>query len=459
MKAILKSVVAGLLAVLLTASAAFGQERRAFSPEELDQMLAPIALYPDPLLSQILMAATYPLEVVQAARWSRANSRLQGQDAARAVESMDWDPSVKSLVAFPQILHRMDEQLDWTQRLGEAFLEQEPHVMDAIQGLRQQAARAGNLRSNEQMQVRRQDEHILIEPAHPQVVYVPYYDPAVVYGPWWWPAYPPVYWGPPPGYYAWPAYAPGFFWGTGIAISWGFFYGHADWHHRQVKVAHVHPHHPARGVPTAKPVKWQHDPVHRRNVPYRHAVSRQSFGQHPAIRSDGPSRPVARHEPRSAHPETRNAAPQTRALPAAPNPRPEHSGRPASQVGERWSGRSDRAGNPRPQTRAPESRPAAAAPHFGPLPRPVAPPPVVRADPRSYPPATHARAAPRRESVPAPRVEPRSPTRESFMTPRAAASAPTHAPRATGSHAGGGARAHGGGNQGAMSAGRGGGRS
>ena len=153
MKAFLKSVVAGLLAVLLTLPAAVAQNRPAFSPEELDQMLAPIALYPDSLLSQILMAATYPLEVVQAARWSRANSQLKGQDAVRAVEPMDWDPSVKSLVAFPQILHRMDEQLDWTQRLGEAFLEQEPHVMDAIQGLRQRAERAGNLRSNEQMRV------------------------------------------------------------------------------------------------------------------------------------------------------------------------------------------------------------------------------------------------------------------------------------------------------------------
>ncbi len=189
---------------------------------------------------------------------------------------MDWDPSVKSLVAFPQILHRMDEQLDWTQRLGEAFLEQEPHVMDAIQGLRQRAERAGNLRSNEQMRVSRQDEHILIEPAQQQVVYVPYYDPSVVYGPWGWPAYPPVYWGPPAGYYAGPGYWPGFFWGTGIAISWGFFYGHADWHHHQVKVVHDHPHHPAHGVPAAKPVKWQHDPVHRRNVPYRYANCRAS---------------------------------------------------------------------------------------------------------------------------------------------------------------------------------------
>src|SRR3972149_6890230 len=137
MKAFLKSVVAGLLAVLLTLPAGGAQNRPAFTPEELDQMLAPVALYPDPLLSQILMAATYPLEVVQAARWSRANSHLKGQDAVRAVEPMDWDPSVKSLVAFPQILHRMDERLDWTQRLGEAVLDQGPPGMDGVQGLRE----------------------------------------------------------------------------------------------------------------------------------------------------------------------------------------------------------------------------------------------------------------------------------------------------------------------------------
>jgi len=453
MKAFLKSVVAGFLAVLLTASAASAQNRPAFTPEELDQMLAPIALYPDPLLSQILMAATYPFEVVQAARWSRANSHLKGQEAARAVEPMDWDPSVKSLVAFPQILHRMDEQLDWTQRLGEAFLDQEPHVMDAIQGLRQRAARAGSLRSNEQMQVTRQDEHILIEPAQPQVVHVPYYDPSVVYGPWWWPAYPPVYWGAPPGYYAWPAYAPGFFWGTGIAISWGFFFGHTDWHHHQVKVVPVNAHHPAHGVPTAKPVKWQHDTVHRRNVPYRYAMSRQPFGQHPGIRGDERARPDTRNVARSANPQTRNAAPQTRALPSAPSPRSERF---TPNAGNRWA---ERAETQRPQTRASEPRPAAAVPHIGPLPRPVAPPPSVRADPRPYPPVAHARAAPRRESEPAHHAEPRSPIRESFMTPRAAASAPTQAPRVTGSHASGGTRAHASGNQGAMSAGRGGGRS
>ena len=283
MKSFLKSLVAGLLAVTLTGPVAVAQERPAFSEEELDQMLAPIALYPDSLLSQILMASTYPLEVVQAARWSRANSQLKGEDAVKAVEGMDWDPSVKSLVAFPQILHRMDERLDWTQRLGEAFLAQEPHVLDAIQGLRQRAAVAGNLNSNEHLRVTRQDDAILIEPARPEAVYVPYYNPAVVYGPWVWPGYPPVYWGPFPGYYASPGFSPFFFWGPAIVVSTGFFFGHADFHHHHVTVHHKHghpahaKHHPTTAY--GKPVAWKHDPVHRKGVPYRHASLHQQFGQ------------------------------------------------------------------------------------------------------------------------------------------------------------------------------------
>jgi uncharacterized protein DUF3300 len=279
-------LIAGLLAVTLTGPVAVAQERPAFSAEELDQMLAPIALYPDSLLSQILMASTYPLEVVQAARWSRANSQLKGDDAVKAVEGMDWDPSVKSLVAFPQILYRMDERLDWTQRLGEAFLAQEPHVLDAIQGLRQRAAAAGNLNSNEHLRVTRQDEAILIEPVRPEVVYVPYYNPAVVYGPWAWTGYPPVYWAPFPGYYAVPAFAPAFFWGPAIVVSTGFFFGHCNWHHHQVTVVSTTVVTQTRFgkpittvTPHAKPVAWTHNPVHRKGVPYRHASLHQQFGQ------------------------------------------------------------------------------------------------------------------------------------------------------------------------------------
>jgi len=469
MKVILRSVVAGMLAVALTTTAAFAQDRSAFRQEELDQMLAPIALYPDPLLSQILMAATYPLEVVQAARWSRSNNNLQGQDAVRAVEPMDWDPSVKSLVAFPQVLHRMDEQLDWTQRLGEAFIVQEPQVMESIQGLRQRAAAAGNLGSSEQMRVVQQGEHILIEPAGPQVVYVPYYNPAVVYGPWSWSAYPPVYWGPPAGYYVGPGYWPGFFWSSGIVISAGYFFGHFDWHHHHVKVVpamhrppvHVDRRSMAHHVPApsnTSPVRWQHDPVHRRGVPYRYAAARQPSGQPPATRGNERSRPVTLHE-RSAQPESRNVAPQTRSLPAAPKTPPERSDRIAPQPGDRLPVRSVHSENQHLQSRGPEPRPAVVTPFRGAAPRPVAPATVARSDPRPYPPAERPRAAPRRESEPAQRAESRSSIRESSVTPRAAASAPTHVPRATGGHASGGVRAQAGGNQRAMPAVRGGGRS
>ena len=218
-----------------------GQAQAAFTQQELDQMLAPIALYPDSLLSQILMASTYPLEVVQAARWSRAHPGLSGDDAVRAVASQDWDPSVKSMLAFPQILSMMDERLDWTQRLGDAFLDQEPHVMETVQTLRQRAYAAGNLISDAQVRVVRQDRIILVEPLNPQVVYVPYYDPTVIYGSWWWPA-PPVYWRPWAGYapvHVRPGLSVGFYWGSGVRISVGFFFGRPDWQRRHVNVVHV----------------------------------------------------------------------------------------------------------------------------------------------------------------------------------------------------------------------------
>lgn len=458
MNAFLRSLIAGLLAVSLTAPAAAAPERPAFTQEELDQMLAPVALYPDSLLSQVLMAATYPLEVVQAARWSRANPQLKGQDAVRAVESMDWDASVKSLVAFPQILQRMDEQLEWTQRLGEAFLAQETQVMDSIQGLRQRAEGAGNLRSNEQMRVTRQDGNILIEPAQQQVVYVPYYDPAVVYGGWWWPAYPPYYWGPPPGYYAWPAYAPGWYWGPAIAFSWGFFFGHADWHHHHVTVVQNHPHGTVHGAPVAKPVKWQHDPVHRRNVPYRYTNWRQPSGQHPAVRGDERSRPVFRSDPRSTHFDTRSAAPPARTQPSGPNPRTDHSGRLAPQSGERWAGWG-RAGNERPQTRSPDPRPAPPVSRAAPVTRPAAPAPIARVEARPSIPQGAGRAAPWPSTGPVHRRDLPAPARPSNMIPRAAAGSPGFLPRMESPTPNGAARAYGGGHWPAMSTGRVGGRS
>src|SRR5688572_24338034 len=271
MKMLWKSWIVRVAALMLAASVAFAQDRVPFRQEELDQMLAPIALYPDSLLSQMLMASTYPLEVVQAARWSRGNRGLKGEQAVKAVEGMDWDPSVKSLVAFPEVLAQMDEKLDWTERLGEAFLAQQQDVMGTIQDLRRRADAKGNLQSNERRRVVREQEHIVIEPPAAEVVYVPYYSPAVVYGPWWWPAYPPVYWAAPPAYIA---YGPGFFWGPAIGFSAGFFFGHFDWHHRHA-VVHHHHHHHVHGGRTA----WRHEPAHRRGVPFRTAAARERFEQ------------------------------------------------------------------------------------------------------------------------------------------------------------------------------------
>ena len=178
MKARVKFVLIQLLVVLLSMSVAFPQEsmpvpqqstavpnRPTVTQQELDQMLAPIALYPDALLSQILMASTYPLEVIQAARWSKANPTLKGDEAVKAVDGNNWEPSVKSLVAFPQILTMMDENLNWMERLGDAFLAQEAQVMDTVQHLRQKAYEAGNLKSSNEVRVEQQGQTIVVEPA------------------------------------------------------------------------------------------------------------------------------------------------------------------------------------------------------------------------------------------------------------------------------------------------------
>jgi len=154
--------------------------------EQLDQLLAPIALYPDALFAQILMATTYPLEIVKADRWLQdpSHANLRGDQLAEAIEAETWDPSVKSLVPFPQILRIMSQELDWTEQLGNAVVVQQPDVMDAVQRLRHEAAAAGTLWSNAQQRVTTERQGIVIEPANPEFVYPPTYNPAGVYGPW-----------------------------------------------------------------------------------------------------------------------------------------------------------------------------------------------------------------------------------------------------------------------------------
>jgi len=260
----MKFVLVALAALLFSATPA--QAQKVYNQAELDALLAPIALHPDGLLSQILIAATYPEEVAAAARWSRANPHLQGDDALRAVQGEPWDPSVKALVAFPELLARMDESPQWLHDLGEAFLLQEPHVMDTVQGLRRRAQAAGQLASTEQLAVYPQGEAIVVQP-RTQIIYVRYYDPYVVYGPWWWPHYRPVFWRP---------WAP-----RPVFFAHGFFYSRPDWHHRHVRVVHrpvhVHRHHHTHVVPG----KWQH----RKHVVVKPHVRVPEAQRQPIVRS------------------------------------------------------------------------------------------------------------------------------------------------------------------------------
>lgn len=208
-----------------------------FAQDELDSLLAPIALYPDQLLAQVLMAATFPLDVVEAARFVQQNPNLKGQALDNALASRSWDPSVLSLTAFPSVLVMMNDRLDWTRRVGDAFLADQDHVMETVQDLRQRAQAAGNLMDTPQQHVVVENRAIYIEPAQPDVIYVPTYNPTIVYGPWWAPAYVPYYWRPPRAYY--PAIV-----GAGvIGFSGGYYvtgnhwgWARPDWRSRRVAI-------------------------------------------------------------------------------------------------------------------------------------------------------------------------------------------------------------------------------
>ena len=202
------------------------------SQAQLEALVAPIALYPDPLVSQILMASTYPLEVSEATNWLRSNGQLKGDALNNALQQQNWDPSVKSLVSFPPVLNMMGSQLSWTQNLGNAVLAQQSDTMNAIQALRAKAKNSGALQSNAQQTVSAQgsgsSETIVIQPANPQVVYVPSYNPTVVYGPWPYPAYPPAAYYPP-GYVAGTALLS---FGVGMAVGaalWGGCHWGSGW--------------------------------------------------------------------------------------------------------------------------------------------------------------------------------------------------------------------------------------
>jgi len=201
------------------------------TPEQLQQLVAPIALYPDSLVAQILAASTYPEQVVEADRWVQAHPDLKGDALARAVDQQPWDPSVKALTAFPSVLGNMDKNISWTSSLGDAYYNQQQDVMDAVQVMRKKAEQAGNLKSTQQQTVTDEYGDIEIAPANPQVVYVPAYDPWLVYGypvaPWpGWYEYPGIWFGGP--YLSFGlGFGVGFFGGFG----WGWGHWGFDWHH------------------------------------------------------------------------------------------------------------------------------------------------------------------------------------------------------------------------------------
>jgi hypothetical protein len=249
-----------------------------FSQEELAQMLAPIALYPDALLSQVLMASSYPIEVVEADRWVRKNPGLKGEALDAALLDIDWDPSVKAVCHFPSILALMSERISETTNLGNAFLAQEAEVMDMVQELRAKAYAQNNLATNSRQKVIVENERIIIEPADPKVIYVSYYDPSYVYGPWWYPAYPPYYWGPPGvriggGISYWPGFFFGFAFGTWSHFDWHRHYIHMDVDRRPRFVRHEHW--------IENPGRWVHAPGHRRGVVYRDKSTTLKYGQYP----------------------------------------------------------------------------------------------------------------------------------------------------------------------------------
>ena len=263
-----------------SATPAAAPSQPLLKPEELEALASPIALYPDALLSQMLIAATYPLEVVQADRWATQNKNLKGDQLKAEVDKQAWDGSIKALVATPEALSMMSSQLEWTQKLGDAVLAQQPDLMDAIQRLRTKAHANNKLPSTKEQTVEVKQEGgkqvIYIRPTNPETVYVPYYNPATVYGSWPYPTYPPYYW-PAPGYIAGGLVATGLAFGAGYALGrwtsggnyWG---GSMGWGNNNINVN--------------RPVNintggnnWQHNSAHRHGVKYNNANVAQKFGQ------------------------------------------------------------------------------------------------------------------------------------------------------------------------------------
>lgn len=265
------------------------QQQPQLTQQQLLQLVAPIALYPDALLAQVLAASTYPLEVTMAARWSEKNANLKGPALEDAMQQQPWDPSVKGLTSVPQVLAMMNEKLDWTNQLGEAFLAQPDDVQTAIQALRKQAETTGNLKSSKEQKVRRvaappstgyvgPPEYIVIEPVEPDYIYVPVYDPVIVYGAGYWPpAYSPFFWHPP-----WWAVGPAFGFGAALFVGPALWY-HYNWGHGGFAAIQTNPALYSRFnrvnyTGGGQLQNWKFDPAHHGNVQFRNTKLQQQFG-------------------------------------------------------------------------------------------------------------------------------------------------------------------------------------
>jgi len=251
---------------------------QALAPNQLDDLVAPIALYPDPLISQILVASTYPLELVQASQWLARSPGLTGAALTQAAEQQNWDPSIQALVIFPDLVKRLNQDITWTTNLGNAFLSQQADVMDAVQRMRLRAQQAGKLTSSSQETVTTANESgqsvIEIEPSNPEIIYLPSYDPAYIWGPPLY--YPYATWFYPPGYYGFGiGFNMGLYFGGGWG-GWGGWGWQAGWggHGIIVNNSFIHRYNfNSRGSASLSGTSaWSHDASHREGVPYANAA-------------------------------------------------------------------------------------------------------------------------------------------------------------------------------------------
>ena len=259
-----------------SSDSAVSKPESAASQEELTQILAPIALYPDSLLAQMFMAATYPLEIVEAARFVKQDPSLKEDALDEALKEKNWDVSVKSLCHFPTVIASLSDNLDATKKLGDYFLDDQKAVMDMVQTLRAKAQEEGNLKTTEEQKVVVEKEIIVIESANPEVIYVPSYSCTYVYGTWWYPHYPP---------YAWYPHYPGYGFGVGIAIGIGVgSWCSPNWGRGDIDIDIDRTNNFNKNVDRDRQGKgnrqsWKNNPRHRQGVAYNNKATRGKFGQ------------------------------------------------------------------------------------------------------------------------------------------------------------------------------------